>query len=170
MRDLCLEMLGGDVAQLIDHRTGTLPTQVRFPSAARDFSPRVNFQCRLSYGVRTPPYAVACINICAHVKDPVVRVRVRWITETPKHPACTVGWVARLCRSWVFSRNATQWEKSHWDNTVVKSTVSRSKRIKPKEHVVASFKIWLWLLLLVVSYLTPSEPKGHHYRGETKRS
>ena len=27
----------------------TLPTQVRFPFAARDFSPRVNFQCRLSY-------------------------------------------------------------------------------------------------------------------------
>ena len=50
----------------------------------------VNFQCRLSYGVRTPPCATACINICAHVKDPVVRVRVRWIMETLKYPACTV--------------------------------------------------------------------------------
>ena len=29
--------IGGDVAQLIDRRTGTLPTQVRFPGAARDF-------------------------------------------------------------------------------------------------------------------------------------
>ena len=28
---------GGDVAQLVDHRTGTLPTQVRFPGAARSF-------------------------------------------------------------------------------------------------------------------------------------
>ena len=36
-------------------RTGTPLTQVRFPGAARDFSPRVNFQCRLSFGVRTPP-------------------------------------------------------------------------------------------------------------------
>ena len=45
---------GRDVAQLVEHRTGTPPTQVRFPGAARDFSPRVNFQCRLSYGVRTP--------------------------------------------------------------------------------------------------------------------
>ena len=38
-----------------------------------------------------PPCAVACIYVCAHVKDPVVHVRARWITETLKHPACTVG-------------------------------------------------------------------------------
>ena len=29
---------GGDVAQLEEHRTGMLPTHVRFPVAARDFS------------------------------------------------------------------------------------------------------------------------------------
>ena len=39
----------GDVAQLVERGTGTLLMQVRFPSAARDFSPMVNFQCRLSY-------------------------------------------------------------------------------------------------------------------------
>ena len=52
-------------------------TDARFdsPVRQRDFSPRVNFQCRLYYGVRTPPYAIACINICAHVKGPVVHVR-----------------------------------------------------------------------------------------------
>ena len=66
-----------DVAQLVEHRTGTLLTRVRFPGAARDFSPRVNFQCRLSYGVPTPPCAIACIYIRAHV---------RLITETLKHP------------------------------------------------------------------------------------
>ena len=70
--------VGGDVAQLVEHRTVTPLTQVRFPGAARDFSPRVISQCRLSYGVRTPP------SICAHVKDPVVHVRVRWIMETLK--------------------------------------------------------------------------------------
>ena len=64
----------GDVAQLVEHRTGTPPTQVRFPGTARDFSPRVKYQCRLSYGVRTPPCTIACIYICAHVKDPVVYV------------------------------------------------------------------------------------------------
>ena len=46
---------GGDVAQLVERRTGTPLTKVRFLGAARDFSSRVNFQCRLSYGVRTPP-------------------------------------------------------------------------------------------------------------------
>ena len=42
------QLRGGDVAHLVDHRTGTPLTQVRFPGAARNFSPRVNFQCRLS--------------------------------------------------------------------------------------------------------------------------
>ena len=85
----------GDVAQLTERRTGTPLTQVRFPGPSRDFSPRVNFQCRLSYGVRTSPCAIARIYNCAHVKDLVVYVRVRWIMETLKHPACTLGWVAR---------------------------------------------------------------------------
>ena len=86
--------------------------QVRFPARARDFPPRVNFQCRLFHGVRTPPCAIACINICVHIKDPVVYVRFRWIMETLKHLACTVGWLARLCRSWLSPGNATRF--SHW--------------------------------------------------------
>ena len=96
----------------LEHGTGTPPTQIRFPGAARDFSPRVNFQCRLSYGIRTPPCAIACIYICAHVKDPVFHVRVRWIMETLKHPACTVGWVARLCCSWLSQGKKRQSEFS----------------------------------------------------------
>ena len=51
--------------------------------------------------VRTPPCAIACTNICAHVQDPVVHVTVRWFMEKFKQPACSVGWVARLCRSWL---------------------------------------------------------------------
>ena len=34
---------GGDVAQLVEHRTSTPLTQVQFPSVARDFSPKANF-------------------------------------------------------------------------------------------------------------------------------
>ena len=45
----------GDVAQLLERRTGTPLRQVGFPGAARDFSPRVNFQGKLSYGVRAAP-------------------------------------------------------------------------------------------------------------------
>ena len=97
----------GDVAQLVERRTGTLLTQIRLPGAAKRFPPTVNFQCRLSYGVRTPPCAITCINICAQVKDPVVHVRVRWITKTLKHPACTLGWLARFCRSWLSNPNGT---------------------------------------------------------------
>ena len=89
------------MAQLVEHWNGTPPTQVRFLGAARDFSLRVNFQCRLSYGVRIPLCAIACMYICAQVKDPVVHVRIQWIMETLKHPACTLGLVARRCRSWL---------------------------------------------------------------------
>ena len=39
---------GGDVAQLVERRTDTPLRQVRFPDAGRYFSPRVNFQRRLS--------------------------------------------------------------------------------------------------------------------------
>ena len=52
-----LGMWSGDVAQLVEHRTGTPRTQVRFPGVTKDFSPRVNFQGRLTYGVRTYPLA-----------------------------------------------------------------------------------------------------------------
>ena len=109
--------VGGDAAQLAERRTGTPLRQVRFPGAARDFSPRVNFQCRLSHGVRIPPCSTACNNICAHVKDPVVHVKVRWTMKTLKHPACTVGWVGRLCHSWLFPGNATR--IFYWNDTGV---------------------------------------------------
>ena len=75
---------GGDSAEMVEHGAGTLSTQVRFPAAVTEFFPGVRFQCRLSYGVRTPPCAIAFIYIHAHVKDPVVHVRVRWIMETLK--------------------------------------------------------------------------------------
>ena len=94
---------GADKAHLAEHRTGTPQRQVRFPVTARDLSPRVNFLCRLSYGVRTPPCVTAYINIFARVKDPVVRARVRLIMETLKDPACIVGAVARLYRCWLSS-------------------------------------------------------------------
>ena len=99
---------GGDVAQLVQCWTGTPHRQIQFRSAVRDFSPKVNFQRRLSYSVCTPPCATACIYICVHIKDPVVHARFQWIMETLKHPACTIGWVARLCSSWLSPGKATR--------------------------------------------------------------
>ena len=90
---------------MVERQSGTPLTRVRFPSAARNFSPRVKLKRRLSSGVRTPPCAIASISICTHVKDPIVQVRVRWTIETLKHSACTLGWVAR---SWLFPGKATQ--------------------------------------------------------------
>ena len=103
--------------QLVQHWIRTPLMQVRLPGVTRDISPRVNFQCRLSNGVHTPPCAITRMNICVHVKgplvhvrvwwiiefaitrinisvhvtDPVVHVRVWWITETVRHLVCTVG-------------------------------------------------------------------------------
>ena len=125
---------GGDVVQFVEHQTGTLPMQVRFPGAARDFSPRVHFQCRLSHGARTPCCGITCINICAHVKDPVVHVRVWWIMKTLKHPACTIGWVAQLLEQ-AFLRKSNlnfPWKKSQWDNTVVKKNAEGALCQEPR--------------------------------------
>ena len=74
-----------DVAQLVERRTVTQLTQVRFPGTWPDFLPTISFQCGLSCGVRTPSCAIACFIICAHVKDPIVHVRVRWIMTTHAH-------------------------------------------------------------------------------------
>ena len=87
-------------------------------------------RCRLSYGGHTTPCAIACIYICAHVKNPVVHLRVRWIMETPKHSARTVGWVARFCLSWLSPGRATRnshGKTSHWDYAVVNKSEIKSK-------------------------------------------
>ena len=69
---------------MVERQTGKPLTQVRFHGAARDFSSRVNFQCRLSYCVRSPQCAIDFVNICAHVKDPVILVSVRLTMEILK--------------------------------------------------------------------------------------
>ena len=40
--------------------------------STREFLPRVNSQRRLSFGVQTPLCAIACINICTLIKDPII--------------------------------------------------------------------------------------------------
>ena len=149
----------GGVAQLVEHRTGTLPMQVRFRGAEGDFAPRVNFQCRLSYGVRTSPVCNHMHYICAHVEDPVVHVRVRWIMETLKHPACTVGWVAQLYCSWLSSRKATQISQVKnpiGGNTVVKS---KSKKKTIKHSLYASGESsFLQTHILVQAHIQSCQP------------
>ena len=63
--------------------------------------------------VRTPPYAVACTNVRAHVKDPVVHVRVRWIIDTVKHPVC--------CRRWLYAGKASRISRGRNPNGKIQS-------------------------------------------------
>ena len=91
---------GGDESQLTECLIGILLMQVQFPGAARDFS-HGQFSAQTHHSVHKLLCAITCINICVHVKDPVAHVRVQWIMETLKYPACTVGWVMQLCHSWL---------------------------------------------------------------------
>lgn len=73
--------------------------------------PTVKILCRL-YNTQTSfgwyCKTVACVYMhakrsYAHVKDPLVHVRVKWITETQKHPAYIVHWASELvaaCFAW----------------------------------------------------------------------
>ena len=93
----------------LDHQTGTPLTQVRFRGKGIFFFlPESTFSADSLAVSLHPPCAIPCIFICAHVKDPVVHVRVQWTMETLKHPACTPGWVARLCCSWLSPGKATR--------------------------------------------------------------
>ena len=74
--------------------------------------------------VCTPQCATACINIRVHVKDPVVHVRVWWIMDTLKTPSMHSRLDSLTLLQLAFPRESNlnfTWEKSHWDNTVVKS-------------------------------------------------
>ena len=135
---------GRDAAQLVEHCTGTPLTQVQFPSVARDFSHRVNIYCMLSYGVRTPQQAIACIIICVRVKDPAVLVRVQWIMETLKHPACTVTQVTRLCCSCLSPGKAiqiSQWRNLNGMIQLLKTTTAKNKTKTHPNHGWKSLKL-----------------------------
>ena len=79
-----------------------------------------------------------------HARDPVVYVRVRWVLETRKHPACTVGWVARLCRSCFSPGKASRVSHARTPigTTVVKSFRKNRKAQSLHFGVVSSSPIY----------------------------
>ena len=100
-----------------------------------------------------------CINSCAHDKDPVVHVRGRWIMETLKH----LKMHRRLSRA-----NLSQlaflgesnpiffpWEKSHWDDIVVKTNVSPRERTlhSPTQGPRKAWRPHVWNVFL--SHFSP---------------
>ena len=101
--------MSGDVAQLVRAADCHTVDAGLIPRCGKGFFLlESTFSADSLMCARTPPCAIACIDICAHVKDPVVQVKVQWIMETLKHLASTVGWVARLCCSWLSPGKATQ--------------------------------------------------------------
>ena len=81
---------GWDVAQLVRASDRHAADAGSIPRCGKEFFSQSTFSADSLTCVRTPTCAITCTNICAHIKDPVVRVRVQWIMETLKHPACTV--------------------------------------------------------------------------------
>ena len=77
--------LGAWIAQLVEcptEKPGAILTQVRVPGATRDFSPSVNFQCRLTVSIQ-PPCSLTRINICEHVTNGTIF----WTQENTTHTA-----------------------------------------------------------------------------------
>ena len=119
---------GRDVAQLVVSDWHAADAGLIPLCYVQVFLPESTFSANSLTCVHTPPCAIACINICAHVTDPVIHVSVRLIMQTLKHPACMVGWLARLCRSWLSPWKATR--ISHGRNPI--ETIQLYKVYKEK--------------------------------------
>ena len=72
---------GRDVAQLVVSDWHAVDAGLIPLCYVQVFLPESTFSANSLTCVHTPPCAIACINICAHVKDPIVRVRVQWIMD-----------------------------------------------------------------------------------------
>ena len=68
------------------HATGT----GSIPWGGKGFFSQRQLSVQAFYNVYTRPRAIKCINICVHVKDPVVHVSLV-IMETQKYLACTIA-------------------------------------------------------------------------------
>ena len=123
-----------------------------------------NFSADSSYDVSTPMCATASINICAHVKDSLVHVRVQWITETLKHPACTVCWDVRLLLQLVFlgeSNSNFSWKKSPNHFKALYHSHSPSDFIQNFSTLTSRFlygQSYIWLLTITKKWYSAVGP------------
>ena len=74
--------------------------------------------------------------------NPASVVHVKSLVDygNTKTPACTLGWVARLCCSWLSLGKANL--ISHWDNTVVKS--DNEKKVLGLDSLISSSTCLEW--------------------------
>ena len=79
---------------------------------------------------------------------------VDWYTDTLKHPTCTVGWVARLCRTLCSTGKANQishGKKSQWNNTVVKKKKKLNENMN-FNHFGITNSCWTTTIFLFIIY------------------
>ena len=125
------------------------PTQtLRGGDVGSGFTSQSQLSHRLTFSVPTPPCAIACINICTQVKDPVVHVRIWWILATHKYPACTR--VTNLWTWWSWSFNWMN-KKKMPETTVIENGVYKLLlNLKPRKAALCC------LLQVVTRELAPA--------------
>ena len=142
-------------------------TRVRVPGAARDFCPRVNVQCRLSYGVCAAPMSKCTHqNLCACSNS-------QTLAATPLSGCMTIfhtptEWVALLL--WLLRLTLGRWEVLGRKNRVSrgeKKTPEQSKHsqtadlndITDKAHGVRQgLLLIMWVFSPTVGAAAKSEP------------
>ena len=121
--------LGATIAQLVQHPTenpGTTLTQVWIPGGERDFSPRVNCQCRLFTVSVQPPCAIACVNVCTYVKYPKHWQSYHCL-DARKYGTHWQEWVALVL--WLLCLTQVRWPKLPIkDNEVLKNKFEKRYR------------------------------------------
>ena len=126
--------------------------QLVFPESepAQNLYPTKSFGW--NYKPRSPDVYMHGSRSYMHVKDPVVHVRVRWIMETLKIPACTVGWVARPCRRRVSTEKRPEFPMG---DISVRYTAVKSKQTEKKKRLNAqsTAKVISWRITeLTIKY------------------
>ena len=61
--------------------------------------------------------------------------RARWIMETLEHLECTVGLVARLCRSWLSPGNATRIPRGRNPNWTIQYNCQKKKKYRVRFQI-----------------------------------
>ena len=116
------------------------------------FCPESAFSADSLTRVRTHPCAMARINICAHVKNPVVHVRVLWIMARQTYPARTIPRKQSTWWLWSLSRKKKKTVPSAKANEVRRDTSNRAQstdcRLRVSDSKYLQAGSWLFLSLM----------------------
>ena len=93
-RFICVATSDERVAQLVERpakKPFAILTRVRVPCEARDFAPKVSFECKPIFCVRTDPVCNHMHIVCAHVNSPKLwHHTIVWTQENTAHTGRTL--------------------------------------------------------------------------------